>query len=135
MSNVSVTTRTLDILNVCVSRLIPTRLLEKGIGGRWDVQARMAYETDAAVLQVVGYLAADHIETVIIAYPRDWVQAVKERWAPLWAIKRWPVVKQRHEIRLDAAYPKMPLPEREFGKFIRIQRATVSHTSERVNEQ
>ena len=39
-------------------------------------------------------------------YPRDWWEAVKERWFPAWALKRWPVLYNR----IDELYPELELP-------------------------
>ena len=31
-------------------------------------------------------------------WPTDWLEAFKERWAPRWALKRWPVRYAEHQI-------------------------------------
>lgn len=48
-------------------------------------------------------------------WPADWLQAFKERWFPVWALKRWPVAYRRIDIeeRLYAAVcPHIADPER-----------------------
>lgn len=30
-------------------------------------------------------------EEKLASYPRDWWQAVKQRWFPFWILRRWPV--------------------------------------------
>lgn len=49
------------------------------------------------------------------SYPADWKEAIKERFAPAWFKRRWPV--QMKWVRLTARelYPKMALPERDDG--------------------
>ena len=36
--------------------------------------------------------------------PADWWQHVKERWAPRWFLKKWPVKKKRLEVTFDAEF-------------------------------
>ena len=40
-------------------------------------------------------------------YPSDWWQAVKERFAPAWYLKKSPVKYTVHEISVDAVYPEL----------------------------
>jgi hypothetical protein len=42
-----------------------------------------------------------------VKYPADWWQAVKERFAPAWFAKRYPVVYKEHHITIDAVYPEL----------------------------
>lgn len=47
-------------------------------------------------------------------YPADWWQAVKERWFPAWAIKRWPVnykVISVHKEMVTRMCPHIATPE------------------------
>jgi hypothetical protein len=47
------------------------------------------------VLQVQSYILAMEKEcervAVTVTVPRDWWEAVRERWIPKWWLKRWPV--------------------------------------------
>ena len=40
-----------------------------------------------------------------IKHPSDWWQSLKERWFPLWALKRWPVKYTVHDISFKVLYP------------------------------
>lgn len=40
-------------------------------------------------------------------YPADWWQAVKERFAPDWLKRRYPVRYIEHHITVDAVYPEL----------------------------
>lgn len=119
-------TRTLEMFNVMSTQMISRMQAEHGIGGRFKAHAFLPATMDALVFQLVGYLAADHVDSVTIAYPRDWWEAVKQRFAPSWFTKRYPVVETRHVVDLKAVYPKIPLPEK-FGPYIRV----VQHKTER----
>ena len=46
-----------------------------------------------------------------VRYPRDWWQAVKNRFAPTWALRRWPVVEVVVNVRV--LYPKVSMPLEE----------------------
>ena len=51
-----------------------------------------------------------------IEYPRDWWQAVKERFAPRWFLERWPVEYTAHVIDVHAIYPSFrpAVPDQEW---------------------
>lgn len=45
-----------------------------------------------------------------VSFPADWWQAVKERWAPVWWKKRWPVRMKKYEA--VKMLPGVTLPDR-----------------------
>jgi hypothetical protein len=45
-------------------------------------------------------------------WPADWVEAIKERFLPHWALQKWPV--RYRKIEVSAIYPKAMLPEPVF---------------------
>lgn len=54
-----------------------------------------------------------------VKWPRDWIEAFKERWFPEFMKKRWPV---RHEsVDITAIYPKAKLGDPVF-KYFRTDR-------------
>lgn len=120
----NVETKTLELMTIGATKAISRMQMEHGIGGHFKVTSFLAAETDALILQMVGYLAADHLETVTIVYPRDWWEAVKQRFGPDWFVRRYPVIETRHVVDLKAVYPEIALPEK-FGPYIRV----VQHTS------
>lgn len=46
---------------------------------------------------------------VVAEYPADWWQALKDRFAPTWACRLWPVLRKR--IDMEVMYPKIALPQ------------------------
>ena len=68
-------------------------------------QKLMDYGHQMAISVALNILT-QNIETVI--WPRDWVQAFKERWFPGWAKKIFPVKYKGVDIK--AIYPKATLP-------------------------
>lgn len=39
-----------------------------------------------------------------IEYPRDWWQAIKERWLPRWLLNKYPVIKTFHNVYASTIY-------------------------------
>lgn len=53
-------------------------------------------------------------------WPRDWWEAVKERWAPAWFKERWPVQYNSVEYDIDEPqYAICPYPREEKGQCLR----------------
>lgn len=82
-----------------------------------DVASKDFYDADVTVYQqtmdkvqiaITGYVwgengkwPSEHIE-----YPRDWWQALKERWYPAWAKKRWPIRYIHYVYDVSVIYPE-----------------------------
>ena len=74
-------------------------------------------EVDIAVdriTEIMGYVVAGTFRVpgerlAEYRYPRDWWQAVKARFAPHWALARWPVAETVVEAR--ALYPMLSIPD------------------------
>ena len=62
--------------------------------------------------QLDWIVAGEELEHIKAEWPRDWWQAFRARWFPAWALKRWPVVMAWAEMRADAVYPKISLPDK-----------------------
>jgi len=61
---------------------------------------------DNIVLVGVGCLWAEKAESKTIKYPKDWIQAIKERWLPKFLLKHFPVIYTIHTIDAMAIYNK-----------------------------
>jgi hypothetical protein len=53
-------------------------------------------------------------------YPSNWKEALKERFAPAWFLRRWPVRKTR--IDMEVLYPEIAIPERKHTVRIAVRR-------------
>ena len=60
--------------------------------------------------QIAAYDGSD-CNVVEVRYPADWWQAVKQRWFPAWALRRWPVVEIHKRWKAVSMLPDFPLPE------------------------
>lgn len=65
-------------------------------------------EITVRIQQIIAGRIADE---VTVSYPSDWWQAVRERWLPGWAKRKWPVHKTTIRLTARELYPKMVLPE------------------------
>lgn len=69
------------------------------------------------------YLLADDRDFVkVIYHPKDWLEAAKERFAPKWILKRWPVKYTEHKISFEVLYPNFrpSIPEQEYKVNIKV---------------
>jgi len=58
-------------------------------------------------------MAGESLEIPAITYPRDWIEAVKERFLPRWARRRWPVSFSYVVWDATVLYPMISLPEED----------------------
>lgn len=70
------------------------------------------------VYQIKSYLLASGEEIVRCneRWPADWLQAVKERWAPRWIKRRWPVRYREHRVERTfyrAMCPHIEIPHHQ----------------------
>ena len=101
------------------------RLEKIRVGAEIELGERMLMDTSIEVLDDLivrhfalslrGYLWGEKTPEKTIRYPRDWWEALKERWFPQWALKRWPVRYATHHIQFNVMYPefKYALPKEE----------------------
>jgi hypothetical protein len=80
-----------------------------------EVRGRYVVETARHMLYSTVRYAEQKCEPVI--YPADWWQAVKERFAPVWLRKRWPV--QHRVWEPFVIYPEIALPREKHYIHIR----------------
>jgi hypothetical protein len=68
------------------------------------------------VMQMKTYILASGEEVVHcdVRFPENWMEAVKERWAPRWFRARWPVRYTAHE--LDRSFYRAMCPHLDFPK-------------------
>lgn len=79
-----------------------------------DVQFVLDRIARNMVLTLRAKILGEKVDT--IQYPANWWEAVKERWAPKWFLKKHPV--KYRKIDVMAFYPKLAFPkERHFVEF------------------
>ena len=78
--------------------------------------------TEDVTLRLKATVAGEHIETPAARYPKDWKEAVKERFFPRWALTRWPVRYTEKVFDARVVYPMVALPlERHYISVIDLK--------------
>jgi len=62
---------------------------------------------DAVVAKLEAFVYGRALGHQEVSYPADWWQALKERWFPPWAKRRWPTKMTRVVMRAVAFYPTL----------------------------
>jgi hypothetical protein len=62
--------------------------------------------TDNMVIKLHSIIYGIEHECDEIRYPKNWVEALKERFAPAWVLARWPVEYKVHRFVIDEMYPQ-----------------------------
>ena len=109
-------TRTMEMLRVAVARSIDSR------GFCLDPEFRtfVANEiTGEMVIELCAKIAGDKTEPQSVRWPLDWVQALKARWLPDWARKRWPIRYATLVFSFDVLYPDYK-PAPNMGRFFPV---------------
>lgn len=80
-----------------------------------DVTARIDDTANYMVARLEVTLLGREVERVTAQWPADWWQAVRERWAPAWWLKRHPVKYQRIDRPVYNVCPHMNVPANQYG--------------------
>jgi hypothetical protein len=72
----------------------------------------MAFMFDSVAIRFrKGLLGEEAPRVVDYKWPKDWWEALKERWAPGWFLKRWPVLFHHETVDLWTCYPDIAIPK------------------------
>lgn len=88
----------------------------------WHFAERPRFEVDLVVEHAA--IALHAIQKVLVQreciaeYPANWIEALKDRFAPGWFLRRWPV--RRSRIDMDVLYPRIAIPDRQHTVKIRM---------------
>lgn len=77
-------------------------------------------------LRQTVYGRAEPSQVEVATYPADWWEAVKQRWAPLWATRRWPVRMTTRTVTIDrgATYPTLTVAGTPHTAVVQVLRQT-----------
>ena len=76
-----------------------------------DTSLHMSFMANDIVFRIKQEVAGRIADEVEARYPADWWQAVKGRWLPGWAGRRWPIKETVVKLTARELYPKVALPE------------------------
>lgn len=96
----------LDVIELGAQAIVLDKV-RKSVTRETEIEPRMRTMT----LNAFTRLAGQRFEPIHVAYPRDWWQALKQRWYPAWALARWPVVETRIDWTPEVIYPLIALPD------------------------
>jgi hypothetical protein len=85
--------------------------------GSWAIEQMEEFVSERLTYQLTGYILSRPVKDLKFEYPRDWWEAVKERFAPAWVLKRWPVQRTTHVVKVRDLYPEanFAIPRGKFG--------------------
>lgn len=106
------TTSIVEQLQLVCDTVMP-RVIAENFGEPAQVEVFARQISDDLMLRVRQRVWGEELERVELPSPADWWQAVKERWFPEWAKRRWPVQWLTHVVKLHALYPKRCFPLEE----------------------
>ena len=66
---------------------------------------------ESLAVRLTAHLASERLRELSVKYPADWWEAVKERFAPEWFKKRYPVKYTHTVLEARAVYPLISLPK------------------------
>lgn len=78
-----------------------------------DFSLHDSFVFDHILLQIKQSIMGREMQSETVRYPADWWEAVKARWFPAWAKRRWPVHETVVELTALELYPKIALPDQE----------------------
>lgn len=68
------------------------------------------FMTDDIAVRVVQRVWGRELQRQEVKYPANWREAVKDRWLPGWAKKRWPVRYRVVMLTARELYPRLAFP-------------------------
>lgn len=73
-------------------------------------QQNMFYYDGVQAARIMIRMLRKSLDIIRIEYPATWWDAVKDRWYPAWAKKRWPVNYTIHKLDIGAIYLTLEAP-------------------------
>jgi len=86
-------------------RITPELLNQYSYGAIYDIF------WDDMIVRLNRFIPSYRCPNFLANCPKDWFQAFKERFAPKWILKKWPVVYRDLEIEVRQLYPDFALPD------------------------
>ena len=91
-----------------------------------DVEAYVDSVSGDIIIDLHAAIAADHLESNVRDFPLNWWEAVKERFAPRFLLRRFPVKTSRIYYNTWRFYPNKPLPHLQSNIYHRVSHVPYS---------
>lgn len=127
MPNMKVEYKTvvLDVIRKQMQVMLDKEFVDD-VGFKIAVEERM----DAIILALRRETVGQNLESVLWKYPKDWVQAVKAHFAPKWFTRIYPIKYRQCQIDVQALYPQLKLPPRDYKPVYTIQKKVWEDTND-----
>ena len=83
---------------------------ELQLGNPIKAESALMISSGSIVTHFVAYIASQKCAEYEFRAPMGWREALKERWLPRWALRRWPVRYRTETVKVSECYPKIALP-------------------------
>jgi hypothetical protein len=68
---------------------------------------------DRIILRLEAEILGKTTKEISVSYPADWWEAVKERFAPLWIKRKYPIKYKTIKLTAKECYPLIAIPEQQ----------------------
>ena len=109
-------TLVLEQMHAGITRTIAGPAFRQYLGCKPRVSVFRPEDMDAVVISMMDFIWAQNMGCHEYSWPRDWWQAVRQRWCPRWWLARHPVLLHRKFFQVHVAYPEFRPPEPLKGK-------------------
>ncbi len=72
-----------------------------------------SFELDGLMVQFRKDIWSGKLADESVRWPTTWWDAVKARWFPRWALRRWPAAYSHADFTIYRGYPDIVMPERQ----------------------
>jgi hypothetical protein len=84
------------------------------------VETRIQRAIDYIYVSLTAHILTQDLDPIVIKYPSNWKEHLKQRFAPKWFLRRYPVKETVVIITAEAFYPNMVFPKGEH--YIRVSK-------------
>ena len=113
----------LEKFKLVALQYLDEKLADFGEPPKLDISAHTSFMLDQLVLRLQQCVWGREVERQECQWPADWWQALKERWFPAWAKKRWPIEYKRVVITARELYPQMAFPPHQHAGVIAVSKS------------
>lgn len=100
-----------DSVELEILRLTNSILLSREALAQIHIEAAIRPQVGEMVLSLEAKIAGkSNIKNDLVRYPADWWQHLKERFAPKWVLKYYPMVYTVVKMDVDVYYPSVQIP-------------------------
>ncbi len=90
-------------------RLLHFAAVRKLPQGMIRASARFSFDDESIVAKLEQRVWARALHEEVLESPATWIEAIKERFAPRWLLRRWPIQRTKVDMRVYHAYPTLEI--------------------------